>query len=226
MHSYSFLMHNWLALKINNETLNKHLEHITGVVYDLGCGKRPYEKDILTVATKYIGIDWSCTQHGMHADIIADLNRALPVENEVADTIVSFQVLEHLYEPQIVLNESHRILKSKGTVLLTVPFQWWIHEAPHDFFRYTPYGLVYLFENAGFVDVVVKPQSGFFSMWILKMNYFSNRFVRGPKAIRWFVRISLLPFWFAGQVVAPLLDKLDRNWASEASGYCVTARKP
>ena len=80
-----------------------------------------------------------------------------------------------------MLNEAFRILKPGGAIVLQVPWQWRVHEAPHDYFRYTPYGLKYLFEKAGFVDVVVEPQSGFFTMWILKMNYFSTRFIRGPR---------------------------------------------
>lgn len=226
MHSFSVRSHNWLVLKGNNEILRKNLGEIHGVVYDLGCGIRPYEDDILKVADKYLGVDWSNTLHGLQADVVADLNKPLPIADEAADTVVSFQVMEHLCEPQIMLNEAHRILKPDGTIIVTVPWQWWIHEAPYDFFRYTPYGLKYLFEKAGFVDVVVEPQSGFFTMWILKMNYFSLRFVRGPQPLRWLIKAGLVPIWFIGQIFAPLLDKLDRNWAVETSGYFVTARKP
>lgn len=226
MHSFSVWSHNWLVLKGNNETLSKNLGEIHGVVYDFGCGIRPYEDDILKVADKYIGVDWSSTSHGLHADVVADLNKPLPIADEAADTVVSFQVMEHLCEPQTMLNEACRILKPNGSILLTVPWQWWIHEAPYDFFRYTPYGLKYLFEKAGFVDLVVEPQSGFFTMWILKMNYFSMRFVRGPWPLRWLIKACLIPLWYIGQFLAPTLDKIDRNWAAETSGYFVTAKKP
>jgi len=111
-------------------------------------------------------------------------------------------------------------------MVLQVPWQWWIHEAPYDFFRFTPYGLKYLFEKAGFADVVVEPQSGFFTMWILKMNYFSMRFIRGPRILRGLIKATLLPLWYLGQKVAPLLDRLDKDWAAETTGYFVTARKP
>jgi len=110
--------------------------------------------------------------------------------------------------------------------VLQVPWQWWIHEAPYDFFRYTPYGLKYLFEKAGFVNVLVEPQAGYFTTTVLKWNYFTSRFIRGPKALRWLIKASLLPCWYLGQKMAPWLDRLDRNWALETSGYYVTARKP
>lgn len=171
-------------------------------------------------------MDWSGTLHNLKADVVADLNKPLPIENEVADTIISLSVMEHLCEPQTMLNEAHRILKPGGSMILQVPWQWHVHEAPYDFFRYTPYGLRYMFAKAGFVDVVVEAPSGFFTTWIVKFNYFSSRFVRGPRILRGLIKTVLLPIWYLGQKAAPLLDRLDTNWAAETTGYFVTARKP
>jgi hypothetical protein len=124
-----------------------------------------------------------------------------------------------------MLNEAFCILGQGPGIVFQVPWQWWIHEAPYDYFRYTPYGLKYLLEKAGFVDVLVEPQSGFFSMWILKFNYCSLRFIRGPRLLRGVMRAMLLSIWYLDQKAAPYLDKLDKNWAAESSGYFVTARK-
>lgn len=219
-------LHNWLAYDNGDKYLIRASSFYKGVLYDLGCGEAPYRDFFLRYAEKYIGVDWAGCYHATKADVVADLNIPLPIECGVADTVVSLSVLEHLCEPQTMLNEAFRILKPGGAIVLQVPFQWWIHEAPYDFFRYTSYGLKYLFEKAGFVDVIVEPQSGFFTMWILKMNYFSCRFICGPKPLRWLVKACLVPFWFTGQLLAPVLDTLDRNWAAETSGYFVTARKP
>lgn len=225
MHKVDFLSNNWLIIKGNNQILSNNLKYIKGVVYDLGCGERPYEDDILHVADEYIGVDWGSTIHNLKADIGADLNQSLPIDSQVADTVTSFQVMEHLCEPQTMLNEAYRILKKDGRIILTVPFQWWIHEAPYDYFRYTAYGLRYMFEKAGFADIEIVPNKGFFSMWILKMNYFSARFVRGPKPLKLAIKVLLIPIWFIGQSLAPLLDKLDRKPELETSGYTVSASK-
>ena len=117
------------------------------------------------------------------------------------------------------------ILKIDGNIILTVPWQWWVHEAPYDYFRYTPYALKYMFTKAGFVEIKINPATGFFSMWILKMNYFSARFVQGPKLLRWIFRAIMIPLWYLSQILAPILDKLDRKWELETSGYTVVAKK-
>jgi SAM-dependent methyltransferase len=224
VHSVSYLAHNWLILKRNNEVVERHLLFMKGIVYDLGCGVRPYEHDIMRTATGYVGIDWSNTPHELQADIVADLNEPLPVPDAVADTVVSFQVLEHLKAPQVMLNEAHRILVPGGGIVLTVPFQWWVHEAPHDYFRFTRHGLEHLFDTAGFTDIRISEVTGFWEMWFLKFNYQTARLVRGPRVMRALARVFLLPVWFLDQLLA---TKLDRSWPSpeETAGYVVLARK-
>ena len=89
---------------------------------------------VLNYASSYLGVDWSDSFHNLSADIQADLNQMLPIESEVADTVVSFSVIEHLHNPQLMLSEAYRILKPNGSFIAQVPWQWGIHEAPYDFF--------------------------------------------------------------------------------------------
>lgn len=217
--------HNWLIYDVGDRWLQASTHLFRGTLYDLGCGETPYKEWLLKYASRYVGVDWSDSLHEIKADVIANLNERLLVESEVAETVLSLSVLEHLSEPQTMLNEAYRILKPGGTLVLQVPWQWWIHEAPHDYFRYTPYGLRHMLKKAGFIDIVVEPQAGYFTTAVLKWNYFTKRFVRGPKLLRWMVTGAVLPFWYIGQKTAPLLDKLDRHWALEASGFYVVAHK-
>ncbi|WP_100086098.1 methyltransferase domain-containing protein [Vibrio sinaloensis] len=202
---------------------NKHL--FEGQVYDFGCGESPLKSFILSSADNYIGVDWSNCYHSSAPEIIADLNKPLPIESSSADTIISMSVLEHLCEPQNMLNEAYRVLKPEGSLVLQVPWQWWIHEAPYDFFRYTPYGLKYMLEKAGFKQIEVKASSGFFTTQVMKWNYFSLRFIKGPKIVRKAIELFLSIFWWLGQKSAPYLDKLDRRPELECYGYTVIARK-
>lgn len=216
---------NWLVYRINDRFLAKYSIHYKGKLYDLGCGDAVYRDYFLKFVDEYVGVDWPQSIHGKHANVFADLNKPFPIDSNVADTAVAISVMEHLYEPQQFLCEAHRILRQGGVLLLQVPWQWWIHEAPHDYFRYTPYGLRFMCERAGFSEISIEPSSGFFTMWFLKAIYFSNRFIVGPRIWRGVLRVILTPIWFVLQVLAPYLDKLDKNWEAESQGYYVLARK-
>jgi SAM-dependent methyltransferase len=225
LHPISYATKNWLILKLNNEGVRKRLPEMRGVVYDLGCGIRPYEPDILCAAERYVGVDWSSTYHALRADIIADLNDRLPIEDGVADTVVSFQVLEHLREPRTMLSEACRILKPGGRMIVSVPFQWHVRESPYDYFRYTRYGLEYLLRGAGFVNINIEEVCRFWVTWVLKLNYQTERMTGGPGLIPMLLRSALVPMWCLAQCIAPILD---RRWPNrdEAAAYYVSARKP
>ncbi|URA10847.1 class I SAM-dependent methyltransferase [Thermospira aquatica] len=216
--------YNWLVYNIGDKFLEKYSKLYKGILVDLGCGEAPYKAYFLQYADKYIGVDWSKTLHNSAADIESDLNKKINLPDEYADTIISLSVMEHLCEPQVFLNESYRILKKGEYMVLQVPWQWWIHEAPYDYFRYTPYGLRYLFEKAGFKILSIEPTGVFFTTLFLKFNYFTLRFTR-IRFIGVFLKLLLIPIWTLLQVVAPLMDKLDRQPILEAPGYFVVARK-
>lgn len=199
--------HNCLIYRLNHEFLSKFSYLYKGHLYDLGCGEMPYKEWLLNYADTYVGVDWGSTPHELKADILADLCEPLPIGSEVADTVISLSVMEHLREPQIFLCEAHRILKRGGAMVLQVPFMWWVHEAPNDYYRYTLFGLKYMFEKAGFIKVEVWPQTGFWTMWVLKFNYQTVRFIRGPWPIREAVELLLRGIWAVDQRIAPWLDK-------------------
>lgn len=202
--------------------IERHVDLYRGVLIDLGCGEAPYRTFFEQHAQRYVGVDWSGARG---RDVVADLNRSLPFADGVAETVVSISVLEHLSEPERMLSEAFRILRPGGHLLLQVPFQWHVHEAPHDFFRYTRYGLEHLLKKAGFIDVDVAPMTGFWTMWVLKLNYQTMRLIRGPRAARWLVRQALRPLWWLDQSAARALDRV---WPAEGetAGYAVTATRP
>lgn len=217
--------HNWLIYDISDKFLKQNIPSFKGVVYNFGCGEDPYRKFFLKYTRKYVTIDWENSYHDIKADLLADLNEPLPIKSEIANTVFSRSVLEHLCEPQTMLNEAYRILQKRGLIILIVPWQCKIHEEPYDFFRYTPYGLKYMLHKAGFKKVIIIPSSGFFTMWFRKLNYFTARIVEGPKILKVIIGVILIPFWFLSQKISPALDKLDKNWKSETVSYFVKAEK-
>ena len=208
---------NFLIHKINKQ-IAESLPY-QGRVIDLGCGTAPYKEEILKIADEYIGVDWENSLHEQtNVDIFADLCKTLPFDNNYTDTIVSFQVMEHLPEPVQFLAECYRILKPGGRLLITVPFMWHVHEEPFDYFRYTKYGLEYLLKKSGFIEIEIIENTGFWQMLVLKFNYHSVRFAPGLLKIFW------IPIWFLGQVISPVLDEYDKH-PQETASYTVLARK-
>ncbi len=218
-------LHNWLLYDLSDKYLLEYTPFYKGVMLDLGCADKPFEEFFSKYISSYIGVDWTNCLHGSKADIVANLNEKLPIEDDFADTIVSLNVLEHLYDPQGFLKESFRVLKDDGTIILHIPFMWWVHEAPHDYFRYTPYGLRYLLSEAGYTDIKVQPIAGFFTTILMKINYFSLRAIKGSKLRQKVVKNLLKPFWYINQKIAPKLDNMHRGWSLEAQSFFVIAKK-
>ena len=56
-----------------------------------------------------------------NADIMADLNKGIPVKSESYGLVVAGEIIEHLYDTQFVLREINRVLKKDGILILSVP---------------------------------------------------------------------------------------------------------
>lgn len=190
-----------------------------GVVVDLGCGEAPYRDEILRSARTYIGVDWPASLHDRSkVDLVADLSAGVPLTTASVDTVVCFQSLEHVKEPSRLLVECHRILRPGGRLLVTVPFMWHIHEEPNDYYRFTRFGLAYLLEQAGFDQIRIRENTGFWQMWVLKFNYHTRRFSVGP------LKLLFVPLWWVGQELACFLDARDPS-PEETASYTVSAEK-
>lgn len=186
-------------------------------VLDAGAGEGAY-KDRFT-RRRYIGVDlgigdsaWNYSQ----LDAIADLT-SLPFRSGVFDAAVNIVTLEHVREPACVLSELCRALKPGGRLLLVVPHEWEEHQTPHDYYRYTQYGVRYLLERAGFDDIECAPVGGYFRLLSRRLLN-GLQFFRGP----WIVLGALM--LAPPALLAPALDRLDphRNFTL---GYICTARK-
>lgn len=104
---------------------------------DAGAGESPHKK--LFSKHKYVAIDAACGNSNWdygNLDIICNLDK-IPIANDEFDGIICTLVLEHVCQPQSVLNEFYRILKPGGLIYLSAPQGWGIHQAPHDYFRFT-----------------------------------------------------------------------------------------
>jgi SAM-dependent methyltransferase len=120
-----------------------------GRLLDVGCGSKPYRR--LFTVSEYIGleIDSAEARHRAVAEAYYD-GRHFPFEAGRFDTVLCNQVLEHVFEPDHFIAEVQRVLVPGGRLILTVPFVWDEHEQPHDYARYSSFGLRALIERNGF----------------------------------------------------------------------------
>lgn len=127
--------------------------HVRGKTLDVGCGQQPYA-ELFTAATDYVGMELDTPENraNKRADTFYD-GTTFPFADRTFDSVIIFQVIEHVFNPERFLGEVHRVLRTDGTLLLTVPFVWDEHEQPYDYARYSSFGLKHLLESHGFAVV-------------------------------------------------------------------------
>jgi SAM-dependent methyltransferase len=135
------------------------------LVLDAGAGEGRYRP--LFSAARYVAADLAVGDpdwdyRGLDAQ--TDLG-ALPFRDGAFDHVLSTQTLEHLADPDRFLREAARVLKPGGTLFLTAPMLFRMHQEPHDYFRFTAHGLRLLLARAGLDVVTLAPQGGYF--WFL-----------------------------------------------------------
>ncbi len=131
-------------------------EHCKGKVLDAGAGRGAYRDLLKDHADCYVGMDVAASNA---TAAVGDTQR-LPFADATFDTVFCSQVLEHVPEPWLALAEFRRVLKPGGKLLLSVPHISWLHNEPHDYYRYTCFGLDYLLKRAGFDDAEITPAGG------------------------------------------------------------------
>jgi SAM-dependent methyltransferase len=213
------LPHNWLIHHIYIKSLKKNLGYISGNVVDIGCGKKPFSKIITSKCRSYIGMEHQKTQHGFsEVDVIGNA-LSLPFSNSSVDTAISFQVMEHVPEPDIFLKEIHRILRPDGYCLLMTPFMWGEHEIPYDYFRYTRYGIRHLANKAGFKVISIHADNGYLTTATLRFNYFLMRYAKG------ILKYFIIPLVYYDQYVAYLIEKFINDPGADTANFTTILQK-
>ncbi len=127
-----------LSAKLTRVTLDRFIAaHANGGrTLDLGAQNGPYAAHF----PRRVALD---LHQAANIHLRGDAH-ALPFVDAAFDVVLCTEVLEHLVEPQRAVDEMFRVLAPGGQLLLTTRFLFPIHDAPHDYFRYTKYGLRHL----------------------------------------------------------------------------------
>lgn len=200
------------------------------LVIDAGAGNcryRPFFK-----GHHYVGLDF-CQVSGKKykgIGIVTDLT-AMAILDDCVDAIVNIEVLEHIPEPLTMLREFQRVLKPGGSLYLTCPLIWGVHEAPYDFFRFTPFSLQKLMHTAGFEMISIKPKGGYFWMLAKILSRLPFQITEPREG-----RLRKFAYWLAFPILKEIffywvpyalfhLDFLDRR-KDFTLGYLCHATKP
>jgi SAM-dependent methyltransferase len=212
---------NWLVNSLHDRALfSRSLKYLHGRLIDIGCGTKPYREKLSPYVIEHIGVDHIGMVHDRKNIDLLGSAYEIPTEDSSFDSALCTAVLEHLEEPEMALRECYRILKPGGVAIYSVPFIWHLHEEPRDFYRFSKYGLRYLFEKVGFEVLEIEALSGFWVTFGQLFVYYLYRFNRGP--LRWFRLVDAAGLAIQG--LAYCADRIDRatNWTWM---YLVVARK-
>lgn len=217
--SWAILKNNWLVESIFIKEFQRiSKQYAKGRLIDIGCGTKPLENILKPYITEHIGVDHEGCLHDKSKIDLSATAYSIPVEDSYFDTAICTAVLEHLEEPSEALSEMRRVLKQGGFAIYAVPLFWHIHEEPRDFYRFTKYGIKYLFQKNGFDLIELKPMSGFWVTFTTELTYYIWGLKKGP------IKLFIPLFGALIQIAGFILNKIDRaenfTWM-----YMVVAQK-
>jgi SAM-dependent methyltransferase len=215
------LLRNQLINRLQDKQLSKMASrYARGRMVDIGCGEKQYEAMFKPFVTEHVGVDHEDTQHSSSKVDIVSSGYEVPVPDASFDTVLYTGVLEHMEDPERALRECARVLKPGGNMVFLIPFIWHVHEAPRDFYRYTPIGVRYLLERTGFELRELVPVCGFWGTFGQLFTYKLHKY-RLLKTLGVTDRLGL-----AVQGISYLLDRadFDDEWAALYVGAAGRAR--
>lgn len=151
---------------------------------------------------------------GPRTNLICD-GHDLPFCNDSIDGVIIQAVLEHVLDPQRVVDEIYRVLKMGGVVYADTPFMQQVHMGRYDFTRFTALGHRRLFRHFAEIESGMSGGPGVALAWSLR--YFLRSFANTYRTLAILTHLSsFLFFWL--KYFDSFLSKR-RGAADAASAY-------
>jgi len=142
---------------------------------DVGCGLKPFAASFNDASYTGIDVKVSGRSHELKIPDKYFDGVNIPYGDRIFDGILSTQVLEHVENLDLLLAECKRVLKPGGFFIVSVPFLYKEHETPHDYRRFTSYGLEKTLSVSGFeIDSCLKCLSSIETVATLFSVYINN----------------------------------------------------
>lgn len=140
-----------LARSLMNLKVSKY--GLYGKVLDIGGGNSPsYLRFFKDNGFSLVSVDLIDDCNNTTINLETD---TLPYKDKSMDSVLMFNLLEHIYNYSFSLGEASRVLKKNGRLIGFVPFLVGYHPDPSDYFRYTKESLNKIFKNSGFGEVKI-----------------------------------------------------------------------
>jgi len=151
--------HSWWYSTRNEIFLRAfHDIDLDGAIWEIGCGTGVVARSLVQVGHRVVGVEPSLAGASVARDsgisVFVSTLEQLQLPDSSLGAIGLFDVLEHVDERSVLLSEVHRVLRSKGIFLISVPALPWlwstfdIEERHH--LRYTRKTLRVELESSGF----------------------------------------------------------------------------
>ena len=211
-----------LSAKLTRITLDRFIQrHATKqLTLDVGAQNGPYA----ALFPRRVALD---IQRGLGVRIIGDA-QSLGIRDGSFELVLCTEVLEHLPEPQRAIDEMFRVLVPGGRLVLTTRFLFPIHDAPHDYFRFTKYGLRYLLRRFEIVELEEETDAvGTIAVLLQRLGMQAQTLHRTPFRAIWLIAAQAArPFSFLITQEYGDSRRLKQEHGIMTSGYHVACRKP
>lgn len=211
-----------LSGKLTRVTLDRFVAaHASSLrTLDIGAQNGPYAAHF----PRRVALD---IQRGAGVQVIGDV-QALGIRDASVDVVLCTEVLEHVPDPQRAIDEMYRVLVPGGQLLLTTRFLFPIHDAPHDYFRFTKYGLRYLLRRFEITEVHEETDAvGTLAVLLQRLGMQAETLHRTPFRAIWLLWAQVVrPFSFLITKEYGDSRRLRPEQGIMTSGYHVACRKP
>jgi len=130
----------------------KNKDYIKGDVLEIGAAKWSWPKKEFANKCSFIALDQTKDEN---VDIVGNIeNLSVYLKNKKFDTILCFEVLEHIKKINKAVEEIYQNLKNEGVLIASVPFNHEVHgESYGDYWRFTRQGLRELLKEFNKVEI-------------------------------------------------------------------------
>ena len=191
---------------------------IQGKVVEIGASTTGFNKKYAVNAKEYL------LTNIVISDSVSYLNAMdMELEDNSIDTIISINMLEHVTDPNRVINEICRTLKPGGKIFLIVPWMYPFHASPDDYYRFSRSTLIIMLSD---LQILRLEALGNFWSAISLFIQLNGPIAKTSRRFNSVIKILLyLPISSFGFLFY-IFSRFKRNNDNFTILHCVVAKKP